>query len=107
VDKMIPKAEDDNDGSASSDHDTDTNADMNLSDAPDSNYTDANAEVHQALKGDDRGVLCWRIVVKLIMIFIATLVTAMTYKELSKSERNAFEASVSNFLSTRCVIHVK
>lgn len=107
MDKMNPKAEDDNDGSASSDHETDTNADTNLSDAPDTNYTDANSEVHQAFKGDDRGVFCWRIVVKLIMIFIATLVTTMTYKELSKSERNDFEASVSTFLFTRCVIHKK
>ena len=58
------------DESGSSDHDTDTNADTNLSDVPDTNYKDASAEVHQTLKRDDRTVFFWRIVVKVIMIFI-------------------------------------
>lgn len=88
---------DDAEVSDSSDHDTDTNSESNLNNAsPDTCYTDANAEVHRAFKCDDRSVLWWRFIVKVIMIVIAIVLTALTYVQLSKSERNEFEASVSN-----------
>jgi hypothetical protein len=88
---------DDNDDSDASDHDTDTNSDSNLDASPDSNYSDANAEVTQTFKGDDRGVFFWRIVVKVIMIIVAVVLTTLTYVQLSASERQDFEASVGNF----------
>ena len=91
--------------SDSSDHDTDTNSDSNLNNAPGTNYSDANAEVHQAFKGDDRSVFCWRVIVKTIMICIAISLTALTYTQLSKSEISEFEASVRNaaFMSCRYI----
>ena len=88
----------DNDDSEASDHDTDTNSDCHLNTSPDTNYSDANAEVMQVFKGDDRSVFWWRIVVKVIMIIVAVLLTTLTYIQLSMSERNDFEASVSGIL---------
>jgi hypothetical protein len=41
-------------------------------------------------------VMCWRVIVKVIMICIAIILTALTYVQLSQSEENDFEASVSN-----------
>ena len=84
--------------SESSDHDTDTNSDLNMNCPPDSNYNDANAEVLRALKGDDRGVFWWKLVVKVMMICVAILLTTMTYVQLSQSEANDFEASVRIYI---------
>ena len=93
---------DDNNDSDASDHDTEANSDGHLDTSPDTNYSDANAEVMQVFKGDDRSVFWWRIVVKAIMIFVAILLTILTYIQLSMSERNDFEASVSGFLQIYC-----
>jgi hypothetical protein len=82
--------------SNSSDNETDTNSDSKLNDAPDTNYSDANAEVLQAFQQADRGVLRWRIIVNVIMICMATVLTVLTYVQLSETERKDFEASVRN-----------
>jgi hypothetical protein len=82
---------DDSEGSDSSDQDTDTNSDANINN---SNYNSANAEVLDAFKGDNRGVVLWKFVVKIIMISVAILLTAMAYVQLSQSEENDFESSV-------------
>ena len=76
----------------------DTNSDLNMNCPPDSNYNDANAEVLRALKGDDRGVFWWKLVVKVMMICVAILLTTMTYVQLSQSEANDFEASVRIYI---------
>jgi hypothetical protein len=90
---------DDNDSidvSESSDHDTDTNENdgMNLNNSAHANYSDADAEVRRGLKGEDRGVFCWRLVVKIIMISMAIILTTLTYVLLSKSEEKDFKAAV-------------
>ena len=90
--------DDDDEDSDSSDHDTDTNTGSKLNHSPDTNYSIANAEVLQAFKSADCSVLWWRIVVKLVMICIAILVTALTYVQLSESEKKDFEAAVRDVL---------
>lgn len=85
---------DDNDDSDASDHDTDTMSDTKLNHSPDSTFNDAHAEVLGAFKGADCSVMCWRVIVKIIMICIAIILTALTYVQLSQSEEKDFEASV-------------
>lgn len=99
---MVIISSDDNDDSDASDHDTNTNSDSNLDTSPDTNYSDANAEVVQAFKGDDRGVFCWRIVVKVIMIIVAVVLTTLTYFQLLESERQDFETSVRSLCTCYC-----
>jgi hypothetical protein len=82
--------------SNSSDNETDTNSDSKLNDAPDTNYSDANTEVLQAFQQADRGVLRWRIIVNVIMVCMASVLTVLTYVQLSETERKDFEASVRN-----------
>lgn len=96
LDLHAPHQGDDNDDSDASDHDTDTMSDTKMNHSPDSTFTDAHAEVLGAFKGADCSVLCWRVIVKVIMVCIAIIITAMTYVQLSQSEKNEFEASVSD-----------
>ena len=110
LDKMVNKEEhqqvhtiyqnDDSDGSDSSNHDTDPNSDSSLNLSPDSNYNDASAELLHAFKGDDRGVFLWKFAVKVMMIFVAILLTTMTYVQLSQSEKHDFKASVRGVFCT-------
>ena len=58
-------------------------------------YTNAKAEVRIAIKGDDRGVFLWQLVVKIIMIVIAIALTVATYVQLKQAETNEFLTAVS------------
>ena len=61
----------------------------------DNDYNNARAEVRNATKGIDRGVLLWRLVVKVTMIVVAITLTALTYVQLKHAETNEFLVAVS------------
>lgn len=89
---------DDEDDSESSNHDTDTSSCSKVNNCNETSYTDANKELLQAMKGADRSVLCWRVIVRILMTFVAVLLTTLTYVKLSESEAKVFEASVCTFV---------
>ena len=90
--------DEDESNSESSIHDTDTSSCSKMNDCKDTSYTDANKELLQEMKGADRSVLCWRVIVRILMISIAILLTSLTYVKLSESETKDFEASVRYFV---------
>jgi hypothetical protein len=88
------------DGSDSSDDDREENIDASSASGIASQGTgtvsnDITAEVRQALKNEDRGVLMWRLFFKIIMIVIAIVLTIATYVQLSRSETRDFTNQVS------------
>ena len=97
-----PVRNDRSEDSDSSDHDTDTNSDANVNVTHDTSYTDANAEVQEAFKDDDRSVFWWRCIVKIIMILVASTLTLLTYLQLSKLEQKEFEAAVCTRVMLQC-----
>jgi hypothetical protein len=66
-------------------------------DAPciDNEYSAAKAEVHKAMKGEDRGVFWSRLVVKVTKIIVAVTLTVVTFKQLKRAEQNEFHEAVS------------
>jgi hypothetical protein len=60
----------------------------------DGNYDQAKAEVQKALESEDRRVLCWQIIFKIIMIVVAVVITAATYVQLARSETSDFVVEV-------------
>jgi hypothetical protein len=63
----------------------------------DGNYDHAKAEVQKALEIEDRRVLCWQIIFKIIMIAVAVVITAATYVQLARSETSDFVIEVRTF----------
>jgi hypothetical protein len=66
-------------------------------DAPvvDNDYNNANSEVRNVTRGDDRGVFLLRMVVKITMIAIAIALTAVTYAQLKRWETEEYRSAVS------------